>query len=344
MTKLRKLLLGMIALSLLLGLGAVLFEIVMHAVSGSPLSLWLTPADRDIQTDFDVTYTVTPDGTRVVCGPEDPKDAREVYFVGDSFTFGQGVADFKDFVGLTSCRFPQFAFYNYGSIGRGLNYYSMVIEQKLPDTALALFIILYENDVVLDRTLFMRDFKDWLYPRSFVATLFHHAKEKVRSLFKVYDADRSPNAKREDRYNSPKAVFTEDPQSLWPVISLSESQKAAFTIRLNRLLASALERNANLRVYMTLIPEAATVSDSHQVFYRSAGATLLPPLGQPSPAYRAASEFCRSHAVCRFIDIFAELRSARLGLYYPSDFHLNERGHRYLADKIFAIISRDLVP
>ena len=330
--------------SVLLGvvvLTAVAFEVAGRALFGGPIALWLTPGERDVQTDFDVTYSVSPEGTRTVCQP-DPSadDPEDIYFVGDSFTFGMGIQDLKDFVGRLSCRFPEYSFHNYGSIGRNLNYYRMAIEQRLSETSRALFIVLFENDVVLDRNLFIRDLKDWLYRNSFIGALLHHARVEIHRRQRPYQGDRSPEAKPEDRYNSPKAVFSADPSSLRPVVSLTEAEKLAFGARLERLLAAALEKNPDLDVYMTLIPEAATLSEPHQRFYRSAGAALLPTVGTPSPAYREASEVCHRHDACRFIDIFDEMLAAGADFYFPSDFHLNEKGHRYLADKISKVLAQ----
>jgi len=265
-----------------------------------------------------------------------------MFFVGDSFTFGQGVDNLKDFVGLVSCRFPEFRIHNYGSVGRGLNYYRMAIEQKLTENTRSLFIVLYENDVVLDSNLYIRDLKDWLYMHSYLATWLHHAKVTLQNYFRAYLIGQSPNAKFSDIRNTPTVIFSSDPNSLRFVSSLSEGQKAATKDRLNRLLSSALEKNNSLRVYMTLIPEAATVSQHHRRFYKSVGATLLPPLGRPSPAYVLALEVCSGNVACTFVDIFKEVFASGENFYHPSDFHWNERGHQYLADKFSILISRDL--
>ncbi len=343
MSKLRLYFLNVVIFFVSATICAVVFEVFAYAYWGPSISQWLTRPERDIQTDYDVTYAVTSNGTRIVCTPEDPHEAREIYFVGDSFTFGQGVDNLKDFVGLVSCRFPEFRIHNYGSIGRGLNYYRMVIEQKLTETARSLFVVLYENDVVRDSDLYMRDLKDWLYMHSYLASWLHHAKVILQNYFRKYLRNRSPNAKSTDLYNAPRAVFFSDPNSLRFVSSISDEGKAATKDRLKRLLSSAIEKNSYLRIYMTLIPEAATVSQHHRRFYKSVGATLLPPFGQPSPAYVLALEVCSENVACTFADIFKEVLASGENFYHPSDFHWNERGHQYLADKFSILISRDLV-
>lgn len=341
MKRTRSLLVNTLVLVCTLLVCAALFEMIGRAFLGGPIALWLTEGERDIQTDFDVTYSVMPNGARLVCdSTAAPTARRDVFFVGDSFTFGMGVEDLKDFVGLVSCEYPELRFHNFGSIGRGLNYYHMAIEDRMPGATKVLFITLFENDVVLDRNLFARDIKDWLYRRSLLASLLHHAKVKFQKSLRPYHRNSVAEAGPEARYNSPRSVFSSNPASLRPVVSLSEAEKLAFAARLGRLLGAALEKTPDLEIYMTLIPEATTVSEQHQRYYRSVGATVLPPLGKPSPAYQVASEVCGGHDACRFIDIFEEMRAAGAALYFPRDFHLNERGHRYLADKVSEILAR----
>ena len=67
MSKLRRSLFNAVVVFVSVAISAVVFEVFAHAYWGPSISQWLTPPKRDIQTDFDVTYTVTANGTRIVC-------------------------------------------------------------------------------------------------------------------------------------------------------------------------------------------------------------------------------------------------------------------------------------
>ena len=118
----------------------------------------------------------------------------------------------------------------------------------------------------------------------------------------------------------------------------------AFKNELKKLLSLTKRKNTEIKIYMSFVPEASTVSDRHRTFYKSVGASALPPLGQPSPAYVLAQEVCDADRRCEFIDIFPEILGSQEAFYHPNDFHWNEEGHRYMAEKPSTIISRDLVP
>ncbi len=139
-------------------------------------------------------------------------------------------------------------------------------------------------------------------------------------------------------------MFSSNADALQPVISLSSEMQDAFKNELKKLLSLTKRKNTEIKIHMSFVPEASTVSDRHRTFYKSVGASALPPLGQPSPAYVLAQEVCDADRRCEFIDIFPEILGSQEAFYHPNDFHWNEEGHRYMAEKLSTIISRDLVP
>ncbi len=120
-------------------------EFVLRGLLGKPLRYQLTPASEDIQTDFSVTYGIDARGLRKTCQAPG-RDSKKLVFIGDSFTFGQGVEDQENFVYQLSCTFPQYDFYNFGSIGRDFPYYQAVLDQLVPEDTSYLFLILFKND------------------------------------------------------------------------------------------------------------------------------------------------------------------------------------------------------
>ncbi len=161
----------------------VVVEVGSRLVLGPPIVHWLTQPGQDDQQDFDVTYAVKSNGTRVTCAPNSPANAPQIYFIGDSTTFGQGVDNLRDFVGLLSCRLPQFEFQNYGSLGQGLNYYRMVIDQKISEETISAFLILYENDLpALGNDAFERNLRHWFYRNSHLYSSWRMLKRKLQYI------------------------------------------------------------------------------------------------------------------------------------------------------------------
>jgi len=323
----------------------VVVEVGSRAFLGPPMVHWLTEPGRDEQADFDVIYAVKPNGTRVTCAPNPPNNAPQIYFIGDSTTFGQGVENLKDFVGLLSCRFPQFEFQNYGSLGQGLNYYRMVIDQQISEQTISAFLTLYENDLpTLGKNSVQRNLRHWLYRNSHLYSSWQKLKKKLRYIIAKRATKPSTETGGPDKFNNPRKVFSSDPNALQFVISLNSEMQEVFKEELKILLLSAKRQNTKIKFYMSFVPEASTVSDRHRTFYKSVGASTLPPLGKPSPAYTLAKEVCDADRSCEFIDIFPDIFGSHGTFYHPSDFHWNEEGHRYMAEKLSSIISRDLAP
>lgn len=91
--------------------------------------------------DFDVRYTIGPDGFRVM--PMGPKGAPEIVIIGCSFTFGIGVDDDQTYSALLARdAWPNYRVLNWSFSGWGTNHACLAVEEALklkPKPALILY-------------------------------------------------------------------------------------------------------------------------------------------------------------------------------------------------------------
>lgn len=93
---------GLVIALLVAELGSRLIQpIHLHALiaaDGRALPGWLAPGTtyRQVSSEYDARTTITPEGHRVPA----PRGAPELVFLGDSFTFGSGLADEQSFAWL----------------------------------------------------------------------------------------------------------------------------------------------------------------------------------------------------------------------------------------------------
>ena len=88
--------------------------------------------DRERQPDFDVMYTVDATGHRVTPSPEQPRAT--VAFVGDSFTFGDGVEDTQTYSWLLGTQWSDVKVVNAGVSGWGITQGYLAIADLLAST------------------------------------------------------------------------------------------------------------------------------------------------------------------------------------------------------------------
>lgn len=88
-----------------------------RSLGGAPVPDWLTPGARyrQVSSEFDALTTIGPDGYRE---PAAPPGGPDLVFLGDSNTFGWGLADDETFAART-CRAAGRACANLGAPGTG---------------------------------------------------------------------------------------------------------------------------------------------------------------------------------------------------------------------------------
>jgi hypothetical protein len=313
----------------------VAVEFVLRGLWGEPIRYRLTPAQEDIQTDFSVTYGIDSRGLRKICQAPG-QDSKKLVFIGDSFTFGQGVTDQENFVYQLSCTLPQYDFYNFGSIGRGFAYYQAVLEQLVPEDTSSLFLILFDNDVMINRPHSLRKrIQMYLVRYTQLGSLIERSKQNVAG--RAGSEDLQKNAALVDgRLNNPKSIFSKAPYILEKWTAPEGKQLTAYQEAFDEFLQTFSIRFPDTVLFVTMIPEASIVSATTRDFYTTVGAKFLPPFRTPSVARAKTMALCQKPH-CHFIDLFPHFVDGDQ-YYFPRDLHWNAAGHRKMYEVLKPII------
>ncbi len=273
-----------------------------HDATVDPLIGWKLPPGEsliDETVDFRVAYRGNPQGFRSPHDFSRPAPGRRIVFLGDSYTFGSGVADDETFVALLEERLEDTTCYNLGVGGFGIDqmwrtlvHYGLPLE---PDLVVLAFI---RND--LDRSLSaFRDGHIWL------------AKPTFRLV-----AGRLEPLTLENRPPLLSRLVTQKLRlsGLWRRVESSLSRRFAvgYRWRLNRAIFEAIRDAAS-----------------------AAGAGLLVvyvPINRGHAAPVFEREF-REMGI-DYLDLRPLLPEDPAGLFYPRDRHFNAAGHRFTADAI----------
>lgn len=324
------------ALIISIVLGVLIVELIARLVYGPPAVRFLTPASRDTQSDFDVTYGVKRDRSRVTCAaPDNP--GRIIAFIGDSFVFGQGVPDMDDFVARVSCHLPAAKVLNLGAIGADFFYYEMALRSLVPSNTDDIVLLVYENDTPPpDWEGGWWTIKRILFRWSHFATMSMQAKEKLsRFLHRKAIQTYTVNGK----FNNPKTVVLSNPGFFKDLAHPSGDDLNLFDKTLRRFILESHRIAPKARLFVSFAPEASTVSRTHRDFYRSLAEVPLPTFGEPSALYRRTEAVCRATQGCIFIDLFPMLLASGDLFYFLHDFHWNPAGHAAVAEAILKVLA-----
>lgn len=326
----RRIALGLATAAVAVALALALGELLVRAVVGPPARLLATGSFRDDQGDFDVVYGVSERGTRRTCGPEADRAGSElVAVIGDSFVFGQGVADCEDFVSLLNQISSRKRFVNLGLIGSGIDEYRIVARDLL-DGASEVVLVFFGNDVA--DVGGARSAAGRLADESSATALLRRAWRawRLRRLRERTRDEGGPVAYFDGRPNNVLSVLRQDPDGLQAMVEPPDARVAAFRERFAELTGSLVERFGAARVSITCVPDGQTVSRAFASFVRDHGGSLAP-FGAPGRAYELVRELSREHGL-RFIDVFPGFVEGGDELYHPHDLHWTPAGHRRMAE------------
>lgn len=316
---------GAASVALALALG----ELLARAAVGPPARILYTGSFRDTQTDFDVVYGVTPEGRRRTCGPAPDAGGRRVAVLGDSFVFGQGVADCEDFVSLLNLASQDKRFTNLGLIGGEIDDYLLVARDLLADVD-KVVVAFFVNDVTdagAGRTAAGR-----VADRSSAASLLRRAR-RAWVLYRIREADRRGRgtiAYLDGRPNHILSLIRRFPDSVRVWVEPRSEEAAGFRERFAELAGDLVRRFGAERVWITCAPDGQTVSRRLARFIREQGGAVAP-FGAPGPAYELVRELSREQGL-RFVDVFPGFVGGGDALYHPHDLHWTAAGHRRMAE------------
>ena len=258
----------------------------------------------DATSDFEVSYSIGPDGWRSTSNEGDEAARFTAVFVGDSFTFGTGVEDDETFVSLLG-ETPDWRALNFGMSGFGVDqmWQTLVhagLEQQ-PKLVVASFVL---DD--LDRSMTAYRYRNGWIPKP---------------TFVIEDGELVP---RGPEHAPGKLVrwFERSTRlgGLWRRAASKLELATGFGERwaLNRALFEAMRdatRRQGAELVVVFIP------------YRQAW--------EPTPML--AEAFAELEVL--FLDLGAEPVEEPLELFFAEDPHFNAEGHRYTAERLAAFLA-----
>lgn len=267
---------------------------------------WKLPPNvkmEDRQVEFSVTYQSNSDGFR---GPHDfvaTPGQRSITFLGDSFTFGNGVEYESTFAHVVEQELDETRSYNLGMSGFGVDQMWMTLRHHAlplkPDVVIVSFIW-----ADLRRALSAYRWRDGYWPKPMFQT-------DRNGLVPVTQEDRPGVVTRYLQRNS----------HLWQAMrrlptAFSRWYPVGYQWKLNRALFSAIRddcRAANSRLLVVFLPDASW-----------------------QPVTMLAPEFERLGI--EFLDLTQRTPESVEALFYETDRHLTAAGHRFAAESIIESI------
>jgi len=253
-------------------------------------------ATEDKTTDFTVTYHTNGQGFR---GSKDltPDPSRRIAFLGDSFTFGIGVADDETFPSLLAGRLELAQCCNFGISGFSIGQMWLTLRQyalPLKPTAVVLSFIFDD----MQREQAYHSFGSW-----------------VRRPIFTLEGDTLVPLTEENRPGALYRFFAQNTKlyTAWLRVesALMKRYPIGATWRLNRAIFTAIRDDC-----------------------RAAGVPLvvvyIPQRNLPQKLPMLSAEFERLGI--DFIDLSTDLPLDRRSLYFETDRHFNAAGHRFVAD------------
>ena len=120
-------------------------ELFLRAFIGPPAKYLYSGTFHDIQNNWSEEYKVDKYGRRINCYNGNYNN--KIAVIGDSFTYGQGIPNCKEFVSLLSKNSSKYSYDNYGLIGIGINEYILIIRDLINNEYESIIILFYGNDI-----------------------------------------------------------------------------------------------------------------------------------------------------------------------------------------------------
>jgi hypothetical protein len=306
-------------------------ELVTRLIGGRPATFLYTGSFRDRQTDWDVTYGITPTNQRVTCGVDQQQvlALRRVAVIGDSFVFGQGIPDCYDLTSRLQTMNTEFKFINYGVIGIGFSEYEMIVRDMIEPDVTDILLILYGNDVL--------EIDDSLSERlSRVSSAFSFIVKLNHLITAKYFTDQML-LNRTPVFNNIASVLEVNPEYFRGVAEPADGELRKLRTRLPELIRHLSALVPPQRIWIAVAPEATTVSETNRTFVQHLGGAL-PMFGRPGRAYDEISNVTKEEGA-NFIDLFPAFLSAK-NVYFPHDLHWSPDGHLLAAQLINSYLGK----
>jgi len=255
--------------------------------------------------------------------------------IGDSFVFGQGVADCRDLTSRLASFITDGTFVNFGIGGVGIEIYRQVVEDMLGPDITDVVILFYGNDI--SESFRTKSFVGKLADKSSAFALLRKIKRTIPDPYLHPEfPDWRAMEKAEPRWNNIAFVVGREPDYFAQVADPAAANIERFGEEFSGLVATLETIVPKNRIWIAVVPEATSVSPAIRGWVTELGGAV-PPFGEAGSGYRTIEALARETGV-NFVDLFPSFRCRGDGAYFPHDLHWSEEGHRLAA----GIIARAL--
>ena len=313
-------------------------ELLAHLIVGRPAAFLYSGSFHDRQTDWNVTYGVTHNNLRITCAKDlATQSGRTFAVLGNSFVFGQGVADCHDVVSNLQDFIKQAVFLNYGIIGAGIEIYQLVTRDLLGPETTDVIIIFYGNDI--SELSEHRSVLGLLADESSTFAFIRKAS-RIATMAKFLSGNSSASA--EVSFNNIKSILRSNPNYFFEVANPPTRKLQLFRAQFSELIGKIEKIVPRTHIWIAVAPEATTVSDQVRSFVIAEGGTV-PPFAEPGSGYKEIENLASRRGI-KFVDLFPKFLALGSKGYFPHDLHWSVDGHRLAANMIAdAVAHTDVV-
>lgn len=302
-------------------------ELFLRLIVGPPASFIYSDAARDVQTDFDITYGVNDRKMRKTCSV--PGEKSRIAVIGDSFVFGQGVYDCKEFSSLANKFSGKLFFDNFGVIGIDINDYGMIARDYVDSKYDAVFVVFYGNDAyALSKP---RHFWGEAADNSSILSL----ARKIKHAFIISDLLREID--RGKVFNNIEALISMDKDYIYRTVETDDADLAVFKEKFSALITN-LRMHDIKKIYVTVAPSGEVVSKRLRKFIFENGGSVAQ-FGKPGSFYNSVKLLSAQYDL-DFIDVFPAFLKEGEQAYFPHDLHWSETGHKLMSRLLLEHMNR----
>ncbi len=301
----------------------------------------------DSTASFTITYTFAEGGTRQPCRVPPKEDPYNLAVIGDSFAFGVGVPDCRDFPSLVNAAQRHVAVYNLGKPAAGMTDYQEVTDERLCRGRVdGTLLLLFGNDFLEGPSgLLKRGHKHarlaWLMNMRLAMNPPGETASAILAALRLIDQPipGTPLALEADQLNVEPpdgglrlrvSLANDLAQSKEYVhyLSFPPPDLAATNLaHLNKLLARLKECSGD--VWVAVVPNGAILSGKQRAYVAELGGDL-PPLDTPEEILTMVREAALANGA-QFLETNAAFAAEADLAYYVDDVHWTPRGHEIMA-------------
>ncbi len=307
-------------------------ELFTRLVAGPPAHFLFSGSFRDHRAGWDIVYGVDEKLRRVSCLEGDVTGRRRIAVIGDSFTYGQGVADCRNFAALLNRSQGKYVFENFGLIGSGPIGYHLVARDLVDESYDGALIVFYGNDFVESS-----DERSIVGPLADASSVFALLR-KVKHRFQVWKRQREVeraigNRSHLEVYNNVASMIKEkDPAYAQRCVEPDARLMEKFAVTFDEIIETLAAKVPREMIVVSMAPQGSVVANPLREFIVGLGGGVAS-FGEEGTAYREVRRLAKERGL-RFVETFEAFLRDGDESYWPDDFHWTDHGHERMAELV----------